>query len=123
MKAVGNGVAVNSSLRGKNVTLSAAWKNLAASPEFKFWACLWKDDEPLRIRVVLSPYSETLNLGLVPPLFFSDEEVKECLRRILKHRSCVYSAITETIKSLLKRITLVSDEFFECYSHKIIIPP
>jgi len=122
VKAVKNSIVTNSLLNDKNMTLSAAWKNLKASPEFKFWACLWKDKE--HNREVLHPYSEKLNIGIIPPLFFGDEEeIKKCLKSIIKNRNYVFLTITETIKSLLNKIILVSDEFFECHSHKIIIPP
>jgi hypothetical protein len=122
VKAVGNGVATNSSLKGKNVTLSAAWKKLTSIPEFKFWACLWNDNDKRSIRTILPPSSETAILKLPTLLFFNTEKAKECLEWDLENHGYIYSVLTETIRALLRNIALVSDEFFECHSHKIVIP-
>jgi hypothetical protein len=122
VKAVGNGVATSSSLKQKKVTLSAAWKNLTSIPEFKFWACLWEDYDPLGIRAILRPYSETAILCRWFLLGFTTEDAKDYFRWELKNHGYVYSVLTETIKSLLRNVTLVSDEFFKYHSHKIAIP-
>jgi hypothetical protein len=122
VKAVGNGVATNSSLQSKNVTLSAAWKNLTSIPEFKFWACLWSDDDKRSIRTILHPCSEKVVLNCPPLLLLSTEKVKEYIKWDLEYHGYVYSVFTEIIRSLLSNILLVSDEFFDYHSHKIVIP-
>jgi len=124
-KAVGNGLAINSSLKDKNVTLSAAWKNLTVVPEFKLWACLWRDYEEFSIRAILRPYSESVPLNTAFcsfPCVLNVQNCKEYLKWDLQYHGYAFSILAGTLRSLLRNITLVSDDYFKYHARKIVLP-
>lgn len=122
MKQIGNGISANVSLKDKNITLSAAWKNLTSIPEFKFWACIWKDIEQIQSRIILQPYSEKVALcGEILPNCCV-EHFREYLEKEIQNEGIIYYTLTETIRALLKKILIVTNEFFVSHSKKIFIP-
>jgi hypothetical protein len=121
-KTVANGVAITTrTLKDMNVTLSAAWKK-TPHPKFKFWACLWTDHNKPPIRFLLDPFVESLSLSPFLLCGLTAEETEKCIRDDIRKHGCICSLFTETIKSVLQKVMLVSDGFFSSHCQKIDIP-
>lgn len=117
----GNGIVINIPHKKKNLTLSVAWKNLTAIPEFKFWTCIWTDMEQIKSRIILPPKYEKITLCGRMVRNSNLDEFKAFLNYDLKRKGYIHKAVTETIRNLLKNTLATTDEFFNAHSKKIPI--
>lgn len=120
VKGTPSGVVFNAPLRKseKNLTISIAWKNLDAQPEFKFWACLWRDDLDFSIRFMLDAFTDSLVLTAFP----SDKDPREAIKEDLEHHGPIYYSVRSITRSLIKRAVSVDKGFFMHHCIKIRIP-